>query len=703
MTAKRQDKKRFEKQRDPSGAPRPQDDKSRRPLDDKGLRPLDDTGKRSVDGNRSLQILLFLSLLIVLLHVWGVLAPSHDNWGMHLFAFYSPTISLLALAVTLLLLIPKSQAWLMSVVDNALRFLSKLPVVVNVAIAAGIVLYGAVTFTAKLHLLGDGAVLLRSINQSQWGSELVASFRNQPLMIWIFRSLMGFYATGGSVKPYDVYFGIDLTACLMFVILVFWFIRWLERPLIEQILLGIFLFACAGAQFFFGYVENYVLQYVITALFVITGWFSMDRNVPVIVPIASFGILVGLHLGNLIFFPAILVLIYQKLGGNRSRAILAITGLSIVLLGFMFALGFNLKDFLRHITSGSVDFLQPFSAVGGNFAYPMFSFAHLWDWMNAGLLIAPFGIVVALTLLTVHARELRWREPSFVFLLISSGCGLLFTWIINSALGMARDWDLLTSFFVPLVILDVYLLSRPITLKSRRYILAVITGITLLHTGAWIGVNASPDRHLTRMKLLNDPNYMSLTSQIVFDEALANYFFDNADYKDARIYYEHYLQIDNGNPRILANIADTYRKMGEREKYFAALQRAVEAKSRDPGVYLNLGVEYANRQDTAAAIRFNEQAIKMDSTQRLAHANLGILYTTRKDYPLAERHFTAAIDLGLREPAVLRYAGDVCYILDKYDRALKYYNSYLELVPGDQKVRDTRERVRQALSASPRQ
>jgi Flp pilus assembly protein TadD len=332
----------------------------------------------------------------------------------------------------------------------------------------------------------------------------------------------------------------------------------------------------------------------------------------------------------------------------------------------------------------------------------MFSPAHFWDWLNGSLLILPFGLAIALTLLIIHSRELRWTDPAFMFLLVVSGFGLLFTWIINSALGMARDWDLLTSFLTPLMILNVYLLSRPISLKSRRYILTMIAGVTLLHTAAWIGINGSADRHLSRMKLLNSPKYLSLSAQIVFDEALANYFFDTQNYKDARTYYELYLKIDDHNPRILANIADVYRRVGERQKYFDALLHAVAANSRDPGVYLNLGVEYANRHDTAAAVKYNEQAVAMDSTQKLAHANLGILYTNLRNYKLADRHFSSAIYFGLREPAIYRYAGDVCYVLDQYDRALRYYDSYLELVPADQKVRDARDRIRRAFADSPK-
>jgi tetratricopeptide (TPR) repeat protein len=162
------------------------------------------------------------------------------------------------------------------------------------------------------------------------------------------------------------------------------------------------------------------------------------------------------------------------------------------------------------------------------------------------------------------------------------------------------------------------------------------------------------------------------------------------------------MTIDDHNPRIIGNIADTYRKLGLKDKYFGMLQHAVTLQSPDPGIYSNMGVEYANRGDTARAIEYNERAVAMDSTQRLAHANLGILYATRKNFALADLHFTKAIDLGMREAPLFRYEGDICAYRGEYQRALQYYNAYLDLVPDDQHVRMNRNQILMTLTKSQR-
>ena len=148
MTARRRGKIRSEKRGDPSGATRPQDDK--------GSRPQDDSRLNAAGQERSSQILLFFGVLIVLLHVWGMLQPSHDNWGVHVFGFYGPGISLGSLCIALLLLIPKTQTWLLGFVESGVRFLARLPLIVSIVIVGGIILACAVEFPAKLHLHTQG-------------------------------------------------------------------------------------------------------------------------------------------------------------------------------------------------------------------------------------------------------------------------------------------------------------------------------------------------------------------------------------------------------------------------------------------------------------------------------------------------------------------------------------------------------------------
>ena len=70
---------------------------------------------------------------------------------------------------------------------------------------------------------------------------------------------------------------------------------------------------------------------------------------------------------------------------------------------------------------------------------------------------------------------------------------------------------------------------------------------------------------------------------------------------------------------------------------------------------------------------------------------------SKKEYETADRHFQAAIGLGMRDAVLFRYAGDVAVVLEQYERALQDYNLCLELAPNNEHVRSVRERIRTML------
>jgi Tfp pilus assembly protein PilF len=640
--------------------------------------------------------LLGCAVAVILVHLWGALLPSHDNWGAHLFAFLPWWAGAGALTAAVLIALPSTQASILRALDKGVHVFTSLPLIGGLVAAAAALVGGAILFPSQLHLLGDGTLLIRSIPKAVWGAEVLASFKNQPLLSIFYRWAVDFHPADQPPNPTEVYFAIDIVAALLFLILIFWGMSKLQRPPLERFLLGLLLLAGAGAQFFFGYVENYVLQYVFTAAYAVTGWYALERRVHIAAPLICFALLPGLNMGTLIFLPSLGYLLLARYSDRKAAVLVILGAVGAASLGGLALIGYDFRAFLRHVTAGSVDFLQPFTASDGNFPYPMFSLLHLLDWTNALLLIVPFGLFIPAVVLHFLPADRRW-SPAVIFLLTAAACGLLFTWIINAALGMARDWDMLASFFVPLMVLDVALLAHPSMEEPRRYAIALVTALTVLHTAAFVAINANAERHMARFKMLNSTTLLSLATQMSYNEALANYFFDASEYAEAKHYYLQYMKIDSFNPRILGNISDVYRKLGEKGAYFESLKRAARLNNPNPGIYSNLGVEYASRGDTANAILYNERALALEPSQQKAHANLGILYLSKRDFASADKHFKAAVELGMRDPILFRYAGDVAVIVEDYPRAVHYYDLCLELAPDNARVRDARERIRALL------
>ncbi|HUL43490.1 MAG TPA: tetratricopeptide repeat protein [Bacteroidota bacterium] len=647
----------------------------------------------------SAKLVVALCWMLVALHIWGAINPLHANWGFHFYGFYPPVVGCLALLIMVLASIPSTQKIASEKIENLIQNSARFPQLVNFSLAAGLLAIGIWLVPAKLHLLGDGAILLRSVILGINGPEITQSFRNQPLMFWIYRNALSMHSFSSSPDPYTVYAVIDCFAAALFLVFLFWVSRFINRSRFETVLLGCLLFLGAGSQFFFGYVENYALQYIFTIGYAVTGWLALERRVSLLIPICCLIAMILLHLGSTIFLPSLGLLIIFYYREGRIRAVLFLTGIALIGIFVLLAAGFNIQDFTRHVQSGSVDFLRPFSAVGGNFPYAMFSWNHLVDWFNSLTLLAPAGLIVTVIGIFAIRGESKWKDGALVFLIVTAACGLFFTWVVNSALGLARDWDLYAGFFSPLLVLPVYLLSRDhVEVHPRKYVLVFLVVFCFLHWAAWIGVNASAQKHLTRMKLLDSPNYLGLTAQMVYDEALANYYFDNGRYSDARDYYRHFMSIDSSNTRIVGNVADVYRLLGDREDYFRMLLRAVALGTQEPGVYSNLGVEYAQRGDTAKAIELNLRAVELNPTMQKALANLGILYATQKKYPEAAKYFKAAISVGMADPNLYRYTGDMDVFLHRYKEALRYYDVYLSAIPTDDHVRLIRDKIQSALA-----
>ena len=643
------------------------------------------------------KLILTICALIILIHVWGIIDTTHLNWGVHFWGFFPSIYSLIALAVVILFAFLKFQDAIIKPLERILNKLKRLPIILNFILVLGLAVLGIYLFPAKLHLLGDGAVLLRSVPHGIMGEEITLSFRNQPLMFWIYKFAMNLHPFQANPDAYTVYYTIDIIAVIGFLILIFWAMQRLQRPIIEKVLLGCIIFFSAGSQFFFGYVENYVLQYVVTAAYAITGWYSLERRIHIVIPILFFIISVLLHLGDLVFLPSLVILILYKWKRSKLQAFIFLATVTIIGIAVLYFIGFNLVDMTRHLRSGSVDFLQPFTAIGGQFPYPMFSLTHLLDWFNEHMLVVPFGIFLPVVLIPALPKERRWKNPILIFLLSVSACGIFFTWIINSALGLARDWDLFSSFFLPLLILDVYLLSQVNIGEKKVYALTMIVVTMLFHTIPWIGVNASAEKHLARMRILDNPILLSKAARMAYFESLANYYFDTQQYNEAKVYYLRYMEIDKNNPRIIGNISDVYRRLGDKDNYFNMLLYAVKINSPDAGIYSNLGVEYASRGDTANAIKYNEIAISKNPMAAKAYANLGVLYMSQKDFVKADGYFTTAIKLGMSDPLLFAYSGDVAIRLNDYKRALNYYDYYLSANPSDKHVREIRNKIAEYL------
>ncbi|MDP2208912.1 MAG: tetratricopeptide repeat protein [Bacteroidota bacterium] len=650
---------------------------------------------------KSSKFIMLFGVVFLILHIWAALSPSHLNWGFHFFAFYSPAFSIISLLIALLFFIPIVQEKFIHYINHLSQKIKRdFPKAFFLILSLLALLLPILLFPVKVHLLGDGALLLREISGVQLGDQLPPTFNRQLLTGLLLQAMKTVFQSGSLENSELIFRIVGGLSGLVFVLIIFALLKLVQKPVSEKFLLGVLIFISAGSQLFFGYVENYAVLFVTTAAYLTTCWFTLEKKSNILLPILLFIVLVGLHIGSIVLLPGLLLVMYY--GWRHQRIETLIIVIISLLLSVIFSLIYynRLEDIIiRTISESRWNFLQLIHS-DNYFAYSIFSWAHLIDWLNANLLIAPFGIAVTIAILFFLRKNIEWNNRILIFLLTTTFCGLLFTFITFFALGMARDWDFIASFFLPLGFLNIYVLAKSNFSIKNTHVIAFIVVLNFLHWISWIGLNADEKRALERVKILNDPYLLGHVPQLNFYENLGSYYWAQKNYIEARNYFEQYIEIDSSNPRILGNLSAIYTKLNQRDKNYWALKRAADANSPNPAVYINLGIEYSKQGDAATAIALYQKALAMDSTRAKAYANLGSVYMQRNDIKLAAENYHKAILYGLVDSILYREAGTAFYLIGEYEKSLVMYNNYLNMAPHDEKIKNIRDKLSELIRES---
>ncbi len=637
---------------------------------------------------------VFLAVLLGL-YVWAATAPSHYNWGLHYFAFYPVGWSAAALLAGILVLVPVVRSALLSWLSGVVRFFGGFHpasiLLLLLVVGAGM-LY---LFPVKLHLLGDSELILQLTPKLPSIEDVSANFRNQPLTYQALRLVQWFTGGGGgAVEPMTLYRIADGIAGILFIGALFHFLRVLSIPNLDAVLVGALLFSQAATQFFFGYVENYMLFYVALTAYLLTGWLALAGKGPLWLPLVILAVVPWFHIAGVIFLPSAVFLLLPLWTGRPKIFLAGMAG--VVLAGVFGVLLLEPSWLTTRVGDALRNDLLPVTSSSTTVPYGMFSTAHLIDWTNALLHCAPFSLVcIAVGAATLPRKEYT-GSPVFQLLAGSAAIGLITTFVILPALGMARDWDMLSNFFLPLPLLSAYFLILLLRAREMRHAVLMLAVFAVVRWAGWIGINADEDRHIARAEMLTVPE-LSGTFPKIYYENLGNTFNDRKDFRHAAKWYERYMNIDSTHPRILANLSDCYRALGDSANVFRMLRLSVDAKSTNAGVYSNLAVEYVNRGDTARGIALLNEALNYDPGHFESLANLSILNLQTANYPEALRHSVEAIRLGMRDPVLYKNAGYASYFLSDYPGAVIYFDEYLKSAPADANVRGLFDELRRRL------
>jgi hypothetical protein len=467
--------------------------------------------------------------ILILLHLLAVYVAPAYLWGVDFYHFFPVWIGWLAALISLALLVPGVAEFLYPGLEALAKRISRPFSGWNQnAVFFLLSLLSLPVFwflRDRLHLLGDGMFRLTDLpNGKVHLQEWLDGFLHV-----IFHRLM--VQVSPSWTPQLTYAVISVVCGAAFVFLALKLSSLLGRSGFAKVLIFSFLITLGSVQLFFGYAESYtILQVALLAYVLLAARYLVGKG-GILPVLAVLVISVGLHITSLIYVPSFVYLVWtsrETESGNRKgkkptrtapktviAAALAAATLLVVFWVVMVAMGLE--------KTGKGIFIVPLQ---GTKTYPfsMFSLAHISEFVNQLLLLAPVGVSLLLffVFFKVKFREFKSRLTSFLILAVSFA--LVYLFIFNFTLGSA-DWDLRSSPAVFLTLLGVVAFlewgekkfpgkskisktkeSEPgdvvgsASFDWRRYRAwgLVFIWLGLFHVVPWILINASPSKAVAR-------------------------------------------------------------------------------------------------------------------------------------------------------------------------------------------------------------
>jgi tetratricopeptide (TPR) repeat protein len=547
----------------------------------------------------------------------------------------------------------------------------------------------------RTFFLGDGYLKLRNLPNIAIVEGIPLGFKNEPLtgvFSWNLYKLLA----GWNITPSDelAYRFVSIAFGLGSVFLMFRIAKVITSELAEQTLVFLFMFSSGGSQLFFGYVENYTPLYFGVLLFLLLALKFFHGEIHPAVPASVFGMLFTLNFGMICMVPAFFWLLYVSF---RRRGILAvvqsIVATLIAIVVCLWLSGYTIQTFQEVFLKSGQHFVPLLGLTHGNQAYTLFQPIHLLEIANLQLLLSPFALVMLAVIIVVMRKKIFFKNAEWVFLSIAAVCGLDFTFVANCDIGMSRDWDLLASFNLGVIVAAVFAWTHFIEDRNiRRRLLVLISLITLLHTISWVAVNADEKRSIARFHQLQDQRVLGKQALAYAHEELAIFSRSRQDFRSVLEEFKKYLEINPTNSRIWGNCGIMYDTMGYAEQALSCYRKAVDYGVDNPDLYTNLANRYGLLERYDDAFEVMKKAIERYPSSVSVNIFMGVsLSVGKKEYREALPFFLSAIELDSTSSKAYLNAG-ICFSeLHESAQMKHYWKKYLELEPNGEYTDEIRQ------------
>ena len=476
-----------------------------------------------------------------------------------------------------------------------------------------------VLFSSARHFLGDGYYLLNELDAGTGKKPIRAPFTFTLIRALHYASQTVWETAENTYRVYSYVSG------LLYVVIAFATAGTLGKNALQKSIVLAFLLTTGTMQLFFGYVENYALYMPGFLLYILLGLRAQEQRTPLYGPALLLGLLLALHPAFAVLGPSLLFLAYRayreqrEKAPSRKNAVVVLAALCCVPLSatlFLELSGVGYEAYTSRM--GGSNLLPLFGEPGFHAQYPVFSFAHLFDFLNQQLLVAPAACMALFLLRKTHlSRQL--------FLAICGAVPLLFTFVANPGIGAVRDWDIFSLPALPLTLLAATgLLDRIRDREALYHVAFLLCGAAALHTCLWVALNASAGMAEARFVHLIDR--LSGGASVNSWVAVGNIQRQEGRYASALHAYKRALDSDPENPNRWLLVGAVYREMGHSTDSIEYYKEAVNLRPDLALPYMNLGAAYSDIGQFDKAIEYTRKAIALQPDLATAHTNLGQMY-----------------------------------------------------------------------------
>ena len=626
----------------------------------------------------------FLGLHLVLAHwnplcLWGADALAyHPQWVHAIFALFGA-----------LLLIPRTRRLALTGLAAVPSFLnpwrSRRSFWTFAALLVALALAAFVALRSAAHLLGDGLLLARELNAAAW--QQVPRIDRAPLFFWFIESL---HEIGSPIwsSAENTYVFCSCLGGLLYVLLSLLAARALGTDAASRTLVLGLLLTPGFIQLFFGYVENYALLLSGILLYLVLCLHTIRGPVPLIVPTALLGLLIPLHFAAATLAPSLLALAVLRPrppAGSPGSAwwrpvastLTQLAILPVVTLLVFRLVGFHPIDYLGEL--GGSHFLPLSGAArGSHHPYSLMTPAHLLDVFNQAILTAPAAVIAFL----LYRRSSGPPDRDRTFLLAASLFPLIFIFAANPEIGAFRDWDVFAFAALPLTLwAATTLIGRMPDRGQLAHAGILICGAALLHSAAWVAVNARDVSAETRFAHLLDTARLTVHARSYGWETLGSHYRRKAEPDSARRAYGQAIEADPDHPRHWSSVGSLWSDAGKHDRAIGYLQRAIELKPDFPRALYNLGNAHFGLHEYEKAAEHYKRAIALDPSFARAHLNLGSAYHKLGNQELAIDSYGRAAAIAPESAEIYYNMGIAYHRLGQPLVALELFDTAIGLDP----------------------